>query len=312
MTKKKVNKKADEIKTLALDLIRHHYPRKKTAIEELGGGLTNFVFAASAGKEQLVIRISDQADKINYFMKEQWATARAREQKIPVPEILEVGNSIIPLPYMISKKIEGDTAVHHPDRLNILHEMGKLAAMIHQIPTKGYGKMFDWSQNSLSKNDSWKNYLQDELKAKERMDILLRTKMIDPVIYRRMNDELNKIMNWKGRTCLQHGDLRLKNIMVDDKGKITAIIDWEECISSIGALWDISIALHDLSIDGQQQFLDGYGMGGQKLIKESAALKTFNLINYAPIIEDMVNRNDKKQLGYYKARLHGALDMFSI
>jgi aminoglycoside phosphotransferase (APT) family kinase protein len=270
------------------------------------------VYAVHAGREQLVVRISEQVDKINYFMKEQWATNQARSFSIPVPEILEVGNSIIPMPYMISKKIAGDTAVHHPDRLKILHELGKWASVIHHIPTKGYGKMFDWSHNSLSKNDSWKNYLVEELKARERLELLFKTNMITSAMRRRLNDELNKILNWKGRTCLQHGDLRLKNVMVNEKGTITAIIDWEECISSIGSLWDISIALHDLSIDGQQQFLEGYGMGAEKLIKDSAVLKAFNLINYAPFIGDLVNQKDKKQLAFYKARLHGALDLFSI
>lgn len=305
-------KRNTEIQQWALSLIQYHYPKKKISIEQLGGGLTNFVFAVHAGREPLVVRISDQADKINYFMKEQWATAQAKAIKIPVPEILEVGNSIIPLPYMISKKIEGETAVHHPDRLHILREMGVLAAAIHHIPTRGFGKMFDWSHNSLSKNDTWKHYLRDELKSKERIDILLQTKMITAVAHKRLNEELSRIMTWKGRTCLQHGDLRLKNIMVNAKGKITAIIDWEECISSIGPLWDISIALHDLSIDGQQQFLEGYGMGAQKLIRDSAVLTTFNLINYAPFIETLVEQKDKKQLEFYKARLHGALDMFSL
>ena len=305
-------KHTENIEQLVFQLIEHHYPGKKITIEPLGGGITNFVFGVKAGREELVVRINEQRDKINFFLKEQWATARAREIKIPVPDILEVGNSIIPLPYMISKKIEGNVAIHHPDRLNILNEMGKLAAAIHTIPTRGYGKMFDWSQNSLSKNDTWKNYLLDELKVKERIEILKTTRMIAPAILGKLNTELNKILNWKGRTCLQHGDLRLKNIMVDDEGKITAIIDWEECISSIGPMWDISIALHDLSIDGQQQFLQGYGMGGQKLIKEQNTLKAFNLLNYAPTIQKMADEKDKEQLGYYKARLHGALDMFSM
>jgi hygromycin-B 4-O-kinase len=305
-------KHTDTIKILALRLIEYHYPGKKITIEQLGGGSTNFVFSVKAGREELVVRINEQRDKINFFLKEQWATAKAREIKIPVPDILEVGNSIIPLPYMISKKIEGNVAIHHPDRLAILFEMGKLAAAIHTIPTQGYGKMFDWSQNSLSKNDTWRQYLVNELKVKERMDILKSTKMIRPAMVRKLTIELNRIMSWEGRTCLHHGDLRLKNIMVNEKGKITAIIDWEECISSIGPLWDISIALHDLSIDGQQQFLMGYGMSGQKLIKDSNILKTFNLLNYAPVIQRMMQENDKELLSHYKARLHGALDMFSM
>lgn len=305
-------KAADETKKLALNLVEHHFPRKKITIEPLGGGITNFVFSVRAGREDLVVRISDQVDKINFFMKEQWATSAARLVDIPVPEILEVGNSIIPLPYMISRKIEGEIAVNHPARLDVLNQLGRLAAAIHRIPTKGYGQMFDWSQNSLSKNDSWKQFLVEELKAKERISMLGDKGMISPVVCRRLKEELTRIMSWKGRTCLQHGDLRLKNVMINDKAKIIAIIDWEQCISSIGPFWDISIGLHDLSIDGQQSFLDGYGFSGQKLIKDSAVLKTFNLLNYAPIVEKMLRSRDKKQLAYYKARLHGSLDMFSI
>src|SRR5688572_10138652 len=93
------------VRKLAFQLVRHHYPRKTISIAPLGGGLTNFVFAVTAGKEELVVRISEQLEKLNFFLKEQWAVARAREKKIPVPEILEVGNSVIPLPYMILKKV---------------------------------------------------------------------------------------------------------------------------------------------------------------------------------------------------------------
>ena len=82
--------------------------------------------------------------------------------------------------------------------------------------------------------------------------------------------------------------------MFNEKGKITAIIHWQECISSIGLLWDIFIALHDLSIDGQHQYLLGYGMGEQNLIRESKTLKAFNLLNYAPIIEWMMKENDQE------------------
>ena len=45
---------------------------------------------------------------------------------VPVPEILEVGHEIISLPYMLQQKMEGEEAVNHPDRLNILQKLGTI------------------------------------------------------------------------------------------------------------------------------------------------------------------------------------------
>ncbi len=48
-----------------------------------------------------------------------------------------------------------------------------------------------------------------------------------------------------------------------DAGKIVAIvaiIECENCVSSITRYWDLSITLHDLSIDAKQKFPEGYGL----------------------------------------------------
>lgn len=297
---------------LAMQLIRHHYPGRKLSIKPLSGGLTNFVFLADLKPDQLVVRISDKAEKIHFFLKEQWAVARAKEHGIPVPEILEVGNDIIPLPYMISRRIEGKEATYHPARLEILKELGKYTAMLHNIPTKGFGHLFDWSQNTLSKNDTWQSYLECELNAADRIKYLLKQKMITATKAKRLNTELNKMRKWKQPPCLHHGDLRLKNTMVNDDGRITAIIDWDNCISSIGPYWDLSIALHDLSADGQWKFVEGYNLQQKKLAGIAPVMKTMNIINYAPVVEKLVKEKNKPELDRSRSRLSGALDLFSL
>lgn len=302
----------DKHAKLVRELITYHYKKKALKITPLGGGLTNFVFGVSAGKEELVVRMSEERDKINFFLKEQWAVARAKEKGIPVPEILEVGNDIIPVPYMIMRKIDGEEATHHPARWEIVKEMGRLAAIIHTIPTKGFGHMFDWSQNTLSKNQSWKEYLECELRIEERLTILRKQKMLPAKSFRRLAIELQKMQNWKGNPCLHHGDLRLKNVMTDKKGKIVSLIDWDNCSSQIAPFWDLSIALHDLSVDAQWKFLEGYGLDDKRLLEVSTGLKVLNILNYAPVIDQLARDKQKNTLAHYRTRLHGALDMYSL
>ena len=156
------------------------FPGKSSGLFPIGGGLTNKVFGVKAGSEELVVRLGLEKDKINSFLKEQWAVTKARKKKVPVPEILEVGISIIPLPYMISRKVLGANAYGHSAQTEILHALGKLASIIHSIPTNGYGHTFDWSENSLSKSEKWRQFIMDEWKGMERLETLKKLRMISP------------------------------------------------------------------------------------------------------------------------------------
>src|SRR5436190_23326759 len=94
---------------------------KKVAFEHFGKGIknigfnpagnTNFVFDMHTREGDYIIRIGQEGSKHDDFIKEQWATHHAKKIGIPVPDILEVGNTVIPMPYMIQKKIKGKEAV---------------------------------------------------------------------------------------------------------------------------------------------------------------------------------------------------------
>jgi aminoglycoside phosphotransferase (APT) family kinase protein len=109
---------------------------------------------------------------------------------------------------------------------------------------------------------------------------------------------------------LNHGDMRLKNVIVDAAGKITAIIDWEECCSQIAPYWDLSVALHDLSVDAKQAFLEGYGLSPKDLGALAPSLRALNIVNYAPAIERAAR--DRVALDWFRARLAGALDLYTL
>ena len=297
---------------MARKVVKHHFGKSLERIEFKPAGKTNFVFDVVTKEGNFIVRIANSRSKLNDFMKEQWVTQKALGIGVPVPEILEVGHEIISLPYMLQQKIEGEEAVNHPDRLNILQDLGKYASMIHSIPTTGFGKVFDWSKNKLSKKKTWLEFLEKELMVAEGLKFLQNNDILSKKKIKRLNGEFERLKKWRVTPSLNHCDLRLKNVIVNEGGEIKAILDWEDCSSNCAPYWDFSIALHDLSIDGKQKFLKGYEPDLEEFSKKAYALTVFNIINYMPALQKIIAKKDKNGLAYYKLRLDGAMDLFSI
>ena len=299
--------------TLAKKVIKHHFGKLPRKLEFKPAGKTNFVFEAVMGKsKKYIVRIAAIKDKLLNFQKEEWVINKVSEKNIPVAKVVEVGADIIPFPYMIQEKLNGEEAIHHENRLDILFEMGAYTKLIHSIPTTSFGHVFDWSEDNKGKNKTWKDFLQNEWNVVHRIEFLDQHHLVDPKKMKKLQLGVSRIEKWKESPSLNHGDIRLKNIIVNTKGKILAFIDWENCLSAITPCWDLSIALHDLSVDAKQRFLEGYGMKPEEYEQHSQAIKFFNILNYVPTLEELIGKNKKLLLGMYRLRLNGMLDLYSI
>ena len=175
----RASREIDKFRSLARVAIKHHFGTARR-INYLSSGLTNFVFSFSDGEGDYIIRISPDPAKVNFFNKEQWAVSRAREAGVPAPEILEVGFDVIGLPFMVSRTAEGEEGTHHPLRSDILRRLGRFAAKINSIKTKGFGQTFDWSDNQLSLNGSFNEYLYKEYCFEQKLDLLNKNKVLVP------------------------------------------------------------------------------------------------------------------------------------
>jgi hygromycin-B 4-O-kinase len=297
---------------LAGDVLRQLLGTRPRRVKPLGGGLTNFVFAARHQGEDLIVRMSGDPAKVKEYLKEQWAMAQAREVGVPVPEVLEVGTGPTPFPYMISRQVAGVEGTHHPERHAVLQELGLLARRIHGIRTSGFGHTFDWSGNVLSRKDTWRDYLAREFRGETRLELLERHAMLPSRAAKVLRATLRRIARWKPEPSLNHGDLRLKNVIVGADGGIAALLDWEFCTSNVAPYWDLSIALHDLSVDAKEAFLGGYGMLPAETMEAAPALRVFNMLNYAAAVERAVEERDAETLDRLRARLHGALDLYAM
>jgi aminoglycoside phosphotransferase (APT) family kinase protein len=301
---------------LAKRIVVHHFGAPASRIVYKSSGRTNYVFAINHVEGQFVIRVSPEPEKINAFRKELWASAKVREAGVPSPEVIAVGNDLAAEPYMITRRVTGTEASHHPKRDRIIHSMGSYAAMINSIQTYGFGSNFDWTGEE-KRIDGWEGYLADEFELEKRLKLLSTNHILPDAEI----EQLSQIIK-SAQTLVQHGqangpslnhsDLRLKNVIVDEGGDIAAIVDWEECLSTIAPQWELSIALHDLSIDEKQLFLEGYGLSNDLVEEMSPLIKAFNILNYAPTIGLAVEKGDHKSLNDLKLRLKGSLDLYSL
>ena len=299
-------------KSAAAEVLEHHFGKHPSRVKRMSGGLNNDVFEGRVGRDDFIVRISSDAAKLQIFIKEQWAVRQARRVRVPTPEILEVGNTVINKPYMISAKVDGIDATRWPHRLETAREMGRYAARINSIRTNGFGSVFDWSRNTLSKNKSWKEFLDDELKIDQRVEVLASRRLMKPNDLKKLRHNINELRQWRGRPALTHGDIRFKNVVLDETGKIRAFLDWENCTSNIAPQWELSIALHDLCIDEKEAFLEGYGISPREYSRLAAAIKTLNILNYFDAIEHAIRAKNRRRLEHLRARLQGAFDLHSL
>ncbi len=260
--------------------------------------------------EPFIVRLNENRAKLNPFLKEQWVTARMRTEGLPVADILEVGDD--PLPYMILRKSPGEPATFQPDRKRIIRDLGGYAARINCIRTHGFGAAFDRSPEPSSHQRSWNEFLSGEFQLEKRLRALRRFGMVA----RPQLDKIGALLEsacGKGRTAaLNHGDLRPKNVLVDEKGRISAILDWENCSSNLAPEWELSLALHDLSIDEKEEFIAGYGLNPKAVSAIAPTMKALNLMNYVQEIDRLAREEDRAQLERHRLRLSGALDLYCL
>jgi hygromycin-B 4-O-kinase len=311
-TKNESATQIDKFRRLARFVVEHHFGSRPSRITYRSGGLSNFVFEATHAEGSYIIRISPDKARLNAFIKEQWCERTVRKIGVPTAEILETGSAIIPFPYVIARSIEGIDGTDHPERKKILVELGRLAAKINSVRTRGFGETFDWSANLLSRNESLKDYLAAEYGCEARLETLRRHRVASTETLKRLERIIRDMGRIKDRPSLSHSDLRLKNVLADPDGKIVAIIDWEKAISNIAPQWELSIALHDLGIDEKEAFIQGYGITSKRLSNIAPYVKAFNLMNYVDEVNRAAAAKDKAALDRVRMRFSGNFDMYSL
>lgn len=277
------------------------------ALSRVGDGLSNHVFEADFDDRRVIVRLRP-AEEGAAFARERRVIERVRRAGVPAPEPLALGEED-GFAFMILRRLPGAIARDHPERLRTLRELGALAKRrIHAIRTEGYG-CGDGFGDDAPLGD-WPGWLAQDYRAEARLDLLRRHQLITAARADELRERLAEVAAWSAPPVLNHGDLRLKNVLVDDEGAIVAVLDWENSLSAPGPHWDLSIALHDLWVDQVEAFLDGYGMDPAEVRAAAPVWRLFNTLNYVPEVQRALNERDTEKLEQIRTRFSGALDLF--
>ena len=103
----------------------------------------------------------------------------ARSAGVPTPRVLEVGNVADGRPYMVSERVQGIDGRTARHRLDVVESLGRAAATLHGIRTRGFGPVFDWSSNTLSRHESWRQWLVEGFEVERRIGVLVKHRMIE-------------------------------------------------------------------------------------------------------------------------------------
>lgn len=300
-----------DAKALARAVMEHHLGAAPSRVATASGGLSNDVLEVAHAEGEFVVRIGRVPEKLNAYIKEQWAMKHAAQAGVPVPEVLEVGNEAIGRPYMVARRVEGVPGTAHPDRAGVLRQLGALAARVHGVKTSGFGGTFDWSHNRLSHNATLAAFLAREIDVASRLATLKRHRLLDAARLARLATACRSLARRRVPSVLNHGDLRLKNVLVDPKGRVAALIDWDEAVGAPPA-WDLAIALHDLDVEGKQAFAEGYGLDLRRMRAMLPAMRAFNLLNYAFHASELASQGSRDRLAALRMRLAGAFDLYAL
>lgn len=278
-----------------------------TSLSAATGGLSNHVFHVETASEALVVRLGPAGTKSNAFERERMVIARVREAGVPAPEVLAL-DEVDGLAVMIARRLPGEIAKDHPERLRTLLDLGALAAeRIHVIRTHGFGCDFSFEGEAQG---NWRDWLTHDYDANGRLATLHGQALISEHREAELRETLAGVSEWSGEGILNHGDLRLKNVMVDQDGSILGLIDWEDSRSTLTPHWDLSVALHDLWVDQIQAFLKGYGLDEAQMRSAAPIWRLFNTLNYAPEVERALEAGDEDCLEQIRTRFSGAFDLF--
>lgn len=258
----------------------------------VGRGLVNQVFVVEGGGESVVVRLCDGPYAAEQHEKEAWCIAAARGVGVPGPSVFAVGTAEDGAAYMIESFVAGVAGDELPgEALRIWRKLGEYARAIHGIEVDGFGvNLPDFTSGDA--RGGWLRYVDYNVESLNERDELLRLGVLTRGQSPRVRAIFEGLRGREFRFGMNHGDLSLKNTIVDGAGGVH-LLDWGTAFADIVPHHDFVQLLKKQLTKGEPDdagvgaFLEGYGMGREEYeallpeLESVLLLRAFDLVRYA-------------------------------
>lgn len=273
--------------TIAADFL---HERVESVTPLLGLGIVNQIFVVQTSGTTVVVRMNDDARAQQDYAKERWCMEQAAAHGVPGPQVLVLGEREN-FAYMLQTFATGthgaDPAL---DSQAIWRALGQYAQRIHAIPVVGYGEQLaDGAQKRFAApthpgfDGTWSGFIQYNVESLTAQDPLLTLGVLTQAQAKLIRQQFEALHAQTFTFGLTHGDLSLKNTIVDPAGQVI-LLDWGSAEVHITPHWEIIQLL-----DGQtavnispalalQAFLDGYGLSADEFAAHQPILWVLRLL----------------------------------
>jgi len=239
------------------------------AFEPIRTGKFNTSYFVRADGGEYVVRIAPDPDAVFLFYEREMMrqepelhrTIRERTS-IPAAEIIafDDSRSAIPRDFLLMRRLPGMpmTEAHHlsaDQHADVLRQVGVHLAELHQIQADEYGYL--GAHRPMDPQPRW--WPAFRIMWGKLLDDVVGVGWYDAGERQGMADLLDQHREHFDRhvaSRLLHMDIWHQNILVDDAGCVTGLVDWDR------ALWgdvEIEFAVLDYCGISQPPFWDGYG-----------------------------------------------------
>ena len=266
--------------------VRRHLPEADAAIvfAPIPTGKFNSSYFVQAGEQELVLRVAPPEDAVFLFYERRMMRQEPglhqllrRETTAPVPHILAFDDThaIIDRDFLLMERLPGGPLSDAPgvDAAKVLRQVGECLAQVHRLTAKEYGYLGE--HQPMPPQPDWGAAF--EVMWGKLIDDIAATGHYDPDDCRRMLARLERhrsCFDHSPPAALLHMDVWGQNILVDDAGTLTGLVDWDR------ALWgdpEIEFAVLDYCGISQPAFWQGYG-GPRDMSPEARIRQVFYLL----------------------------------
>jgi len=249
-------------------IIHHHHGGVDDDISfrRIVTGKFNTSYFVLAGGEQFILRIAPSEDEVFVFYERGMMRQEPdihqlllSKTSVPVARIFTYDNShtLIDRDFLIMERLPGLplTEAHSVSQNSVFRQVGKHLAQTHSLTADQYGYL--GAHHPMKPQSTWVEAFE-----------IMWNKMIDDIVkvgyygegesnmMRSLLDQYIAMFDRPVPASLLHMDIWHQNILVDRKGNVTGLVDWDR------ALWgdpEIEFAVLDYCGISEPAFWEGYG-----------------------------------------------------